>query len=303
MSLTVSAGRRRVEVHRPDKELFPDGITKADLAGYYEAVAPAMLPLVQGRPLNLERYPDGITGPRIMQQQAGSHFPDWIERVEVPKQGGTVAHVVARDAATLIYLADQACITLHNWLSRRDRLDRPDRLIVDLDPSTPGDPDAVRRAALAISGLLEELGLRSRTMTTGSRGYHVVVPLRRRAGFDEVREFARQLASLAALRDPRTFTTEQRKAKREGKILIDVLRNAYAHTAVAPYAVRPRPGAPVATPLHADELSDDHTRPDRWTLRDVPARLERDGDPWRDIDTHPQSLGAARSRLIQALAE
>jgi bifunctional non-homologous end joining protein LigD len=303
LSLIVTAGRRRVEIRRPEKELFPDGITKADLARYYEAVAPAMLPLVKDRPLNLERYPDGITGQRIMQQRAGSHFPDWIERVDVPKQGGTVTHVIARDAATLVYLADQACITLHNWLSRRDRLDRPDRLIVDLDPSTDGDPDSVRRAAVTISSLLEEIGLRSWAMTTGSRGYHVVVPLQRRSGFDQVRELARDLGALAERRDPRTFTNEQRKAKREGKILIDVLRNAYAHTAVAPYAVRPRPGAPVATPLHALELSDALTRPQRWTLREVPKRLERDGDPWRDLASHAQSLAAARRRLAQALAE
>jgi bifunctional non-homologous end joining protein LigD len=302
VSLTVTVGPRRVEISRPDKELFPSGITKADLARYYERVAGAMLPHLAGRPLNLERYPDGITGHRIIQQHIGRHFPDWIDRVCVRKEGGTVEHVVARDAATLVYLANQACITLHAWLSRRDRLDRPDRMIVDLDPSD-GDPEDVRSAAVKIAELLTELGLKPWAMTTGSRGYHVVVALERRAGFDTGRAFARDLATVAARRDPRVFTNEQRKAKREGRILIDVMRNTYGHTAVAPYSVRPRPDAPVATPLHLDELSNSGTRPDGWTLRTLPERLERGGDPWKDLRSHGQALGAARRRLDEALAE
>jgi bifunctional non-homologous end joining protein LigD len=290
-----------VTISRPDKALFPDGITKADLAGYYEAVAPAMLPHLAGRPLNLERYPDGIEAQRIMQQRAGKHFPDWIERVTVPKEGGTVEHVVASDADTLVYLADQACITPHAWLSRADRLNRPDRLIVDLDPSN-GSPADVRRAARDMGDLLRHLELEPFAMTTGSRGFHVVVPLRRRADFDEVRAFARDLAQLAAERDPK-LTVEQRKAKRGGRILVDVMRNAYAHTAVAPYAVRARPGAPVATPLHWDELEDSKLRSDRWNIRTARERLERDGDPWADINGSARALGAARRRLDAALRE
>ncbi len=303
MTLTLTAGRRQVEIRRPDKDLFGGAVTKGDLAEYYLAVAPAMLPHLRDRPLNLERYPEGIGGQRIMQQRAGTYFPAWIDRVAVPKKGGTVEHVVAADPATLVYLADQACITVHRWLSRRDRLDRPDLLIIDLDPPDDRDPDRVRRAALAISGLLGEIGLTCFAMTTGSRGYHVVVPLQRRADFDEVRAFARELGQLAEMRAPEMFTAEQRKAKREGKILIDVLRNAYAHTAVAPYAVRARPGAPVATPLRREELSDSGTRPDRWTLRDVPERLARDGDPWERLESDPQALGSARRRLGEAIGE
>ena len=296
MSLEIRAGRRTVEISRPDKPLFPCGITKGDLAEYYAGVAGAMLPHLAKRPLNMERYPDGIEGNKIMQQRASDYFPKWIARAEVPKKGGTVSHVVAAEPATLVYLAGQACITLHPWLSRSDRLDRPDRLIVDLDPSAE-DPDAVRRAALTMGELLRELGLVPWAMATGSRGYHLLVPLTRRATFDEVREFARDLAALAADRDPQTFTIEQRKAKRDGRILIDMLRNAYAHTAVAPYSVRPRPGAPVATPLHWDELNDPETRPDRFTLRTMPERLERGGDPWKDIAKHAVSLGDARRKL------
>jgi bifunctional non-homologous end joining protein LigD len=291
-----------VSVTRPDKVLIPPAISKADLAGYYEAVAEAMLPLITERPLNLERYPDGVEGERIMQQRAGRYFPDWIGRVEVPSAKGPVEHVMAQDAATLVYLAGQACITLHPWLSRRDKLERPDRLVIDLDPSRE-DPDSVRRAALVFGGLLRELGLQPWVMTTGSRGYHVVVPLQRRLDFDAVRAFARDLAGLAAAREPRVFTIEQRKAKREGRILIDILRNAYGHTSVAPYAVRARPDGPVATPLHWEEMEDPKTRPQRWTVATVPERLARSGDPWRDIEKSAMSLGAARTRLDEAISE
>jgi bifunctional non-homologous end joining protein LigD len=301
VTLAIRAGRRIVRVARPDKPLFPSGITKAELARYYAAVAPAMLPHIAGRPLNLERYPDGIDGPRIIQQRAPGHFPSWIRRVTVPKRGGTVAHVVASDAATLVYLADQACITLHAWLSRADRLDRPDRLIFDLDPSREA-PEAVRSAARDLGALLRDLGLEPFAMATGSRGYHVVVPLQRRADFQTVRGFARDVARVAAAGDPR-LTLEQRKAARGGRILVDVLRNAYAHTAVAPYSVRARDGAPVAMPLHWEELLQPATRPDRWTLHTVPSRIARDGDPWADIRSYARTLGAPQRRLQKLLDE
>ncbi len=290
---------REVQITRPDKVLIGPGISKADLAGYYEAVAEAMLRHIAQRPLNLERYPDGIEGERIMQQRAARYFPDWIGRVEVPAAKGQVEHVVANDPASLVYLAGQACITLHPWLSRRDKLDRPDRLVIDLDPSTE-DPDSVRRAARVIGDLLRELELPPWVMTSGSRGYHVVVPLQRRLDFGAVREFSRDLAQLAAAREPQLFTVEQRKAKREGKILIDVMRNAYGHTSVAPYAVRARPQAPVATPLHWDELQEVDMHPQRWTLDSVPERLARDGDPWRDIAQSAVSLTTARKLLKRA---
>jgi bifunctional non-homologous end joining protein LigD len=302
VSVEIRAGRRSVEISRPDKPLFPCGVTKADLARYYAEVAEAMLGHIADHPLNLERYPDGIEHQAIFQQRAGAYFPDWIGRVRVGKEGGSVEHVVADQPATLVYLAGQACITPHAWLSRRDRLERPDRMIFDLDPSEGGSGD-VRVAAGSIGELLRELELESWPMTSGSRGYHLMAPLQRRADFDAVRSFARGVAALAAAREPRLFTTEQRKAKRQGRIRIDVMRNAYAHTAVAPYAVRARPNAPVATPLRWDELSDSRMKPDRFTLRDVPERLRNEGDAWAGVGSRGQTLTGARRRLDQALAQ
>ena len=298
----MSRAPRRVEITRPQKVRFPPRITKADLASDDERLSEVMLPHLRGRPLNIERYPDGIDGHRIIQQHASSHFPDWVGRVKVPARRGEVEHVLAENPATLAYLAGQAAITVHRWLSRSDRLDHPDVLVVDLDPSVHR-PAAVRRAALTFGALLRELELEPFVMTTGSRGYHVVVALERRADFDTVRGFARDLAQLATLREPRAFTNEQRKAKRQDRILVDVMRNAYGQTAVAPYAVRARPKAPVATPLHWDELEESSTRADRWTIASVPGRIESDGDPWAGIAKSRATLTRARRRLQEALAE
>ncbi|MEU6096335.1 non-homologous end-joining DNA ligase [Streptomyces sp. NPDC047079] len=296
---TVRAGRRTLEVHRPDKVLFPgDGggkeYTKADLVDHYRSVAPWMLPHLRGRPLMLERYPDGVGGPRFMQKNTPEHYPHWVHRVEMPKEGGTVCHTVCDDTATLVYLADQACLTLHRWLSRADRPDRPDRLVFDLDPATD-DFGQVRHAARLVGELLGELELPSGLMTTGSRGLHVVVPLAGTQGFDEVRKFAKDVADTLAAAHPDRLTTAARKKDRGDRLYLDVQRNAYAQTAVAPYSVRALPGAPVATPLTWDQLDDPDVHARRWTIADAGDQART--DPWADLPGRGRSLGPARRRL------
>ncbi|WP_330336942.1 non-homologous end-joining DNA ligase [Streptomyces sp. NBC_00557] len=299
---SIRAGRRTVRIQRPGKVLFPGGsgakeYTKGDLADYYRSVAPAMLPHLRGRPLMLERYPDGIDAQRFMQKNVPEHYPDWITRAVVAKEGGTVTHAVCDDTATLLYLADQACITLHRWLSRTDRAggtDHPDQLVFDLDP--PGDDfSPVREAAGRLKELLDDLELPAAPMTTGSRGLHVVVRLDGRAGFDEVREFARAAAGLLASRYPDRFTTAARKDARGDRLYLDVQRNAYAQTAVAPYTVRARPGAPVAVPLSWDQLDDPGLDARRWTLADAAEQART--DPWAGLPGRGRSLGPARRRL------
>ncbi|MDX6555729.1 MAG: bifunctional non-ous end joining protein LigD [Miltoncostaeaceae bacterium] len=292
-----------VEVPRPGKVLFPDaGLTKADLARHYRDVAAAALPHLRARPLNLQRFPDGIGGEGFLQQQAGRHFPPWIRRVRVPKAGGSVEHAIADDAATLVYLAGQAAIALHAWTSRADRLDRPDRLIFDLDPSRE-DFDAVRAAALALGALLRDLGLEPFALVTGSRGVHVVTPIQRRQDHDAALAFAREVAEVMVARHPEALTLEARKAKRGDRILVDVMRNAYAHTAVAPYSVRPLPGAPVAAPIPWEELEDPALTPRRYRMGALPASLLADGGPWRDLPGAARPLGAARRRLAALRTE
>ncbi|MFI0817086.1 non-homologous end-joining DNA ligase [Streptomyces sp. NPDC021098] len=294
----VRAGRHTVEINRPEKALFPDdGITKSDLVDHYRAVARLIVPQLRDRPLMMERHPDGIGGTPLMQKNAPDYFPEWVRRAVLPKEGGEVTHPVCDDTATLVYLAGQACVTPHRWLSRADRPAHPDRLVFDLDP--PGDEgfDEVRWAARQVCGLLGELGLPGLLMTTGSRGLHVVVPLDRRADFDTVRAFARDAADALAARHPDRLTTEMRKDRRGGRLYLDIQRNAYAQTAVTPYAVRARPGAPVAAPVDAAELDDPALAPDRWTLRTYEERLK--DDPWAHADTRGRSLRTARRRLAR----
>jgi bifunctional non-homologous end joining protein LigD len=294
----MKIGRHTVELSNTDKVLFPDdGLTKGDLVEYYKAVGPQMVPYLKGRPLALERYPDGIDDQQVFQQSAPQYFPDWIEIASVHRignggNGGNVRHAVVRDTASLVYLANQACITPHAWLSRAGRPANPDQLIFDLDP--PDGIAAARRAALDLHELLDELGLPAVVKTTGGKGLHVHVPLDRRADFDRVRRFARGVAEVLVSRNPKRYTTEQRKNARGDRLYLDVMRNAYGQTAVPPYAVRARPGAPVATPLDWGELDDQRFRADRYTLHTVVDRLEQTGDPWprprgRSL-TKPQQL-------------
>ncbi|MEU5523719.1 non-homologous end-joining DNA ligase [Streptomyces sp. NPDC093250] len=298
-SRTVRAGRRTVEIHRPGKVLFPGGrdtaeYTKNDLVEYHRAIAPFMLPHLRGRPLMLERRPDGIDGPAFIQKNTPDSYPDWITRAKVPKEGGTVTHTVCDDTATLLFLVDQACITLHCWLSRMDRITQPDRLVFDLDP--PGDDfGAVREAARLMGELLDELNLPSALMTTGSRGLHVLVPLNGQSDFDDVRAFAREVADTLADAHPDRLTTAARKKDRGDRLYIDVQRNAYAQTAIAPYTVRPLPGAPVATPVSWDELDDPDLNARRWTVADAVEHART--DPWAGLLRRGRALGPARRRL------
>jgi bifunctional non-homologous end joining protein LigD len=297
----ITAGGIAVPLSHPDKVLFPaDGITKEDLARYYADVAGLMLPWLRDRPVTLVRFPDGLGGQRFFQKNTPSYFPGWIRRVTVPKEGGQVEHVVCDKPATLVYLANQACIEIHEFTSRADKLDAPDQMVFDFDP-----PDAtrfadVRRAALWARDLLaDDLGLTSFVRTTGGRGLHVHVALNRRADFDAVREFAHRAAVVLARRHPDVITTEQRKDKRGDLIYADMMRNAYAQTVTASYGVRARPGAPVATPLSWAELADDTLDPGRFTLRTVRARLTGGPDPWAGFADSRHGLTEAGKRLAK----
>lgn len=299
---TLRFGAHTVELTHPDKVLFPGEppLTKRDLVHYYLRIAGTMLPYLDGRPVTMQRFPDGIEGEGFFQKEISESFPEWVARVTVPKEGGTVTHVLCQNAATLVYLADQACVTPHVWLSRVDKPHHPDRLIFDLDP--PDDDFApVRVAARLVDALLRDLGLTTYLMTTGSRGLHVVAPLDRKAAFDAVRAFARDAAALLAHRHPGELTVEARIKSRAGRLLLDVARNAYAQTGVAPYAVRAKRGAPVATPLAWDELQDRALNARTYRLDNVFQRLGRTGDPWKGLARQGQSLGEPRRRLQELL--
>jgi bifunctional non-homologous end joining protein LigD len=292
-----------VRVTHPDKVLFPDdGITKAELVDYYRTVAPAMLPLVSGRPVTMQRFPRGVGQKGFLQKQIGDYFPDWIERVTAPNRRtrqatvrDEVTYVVCRTPDDLAYLANQACVTPHVWLSRVPDLNHPDQMVFDLDPGTP-DRRVLLSAAAMLRELLDELGLPSFVKSSGSRGLHIVVPLVPSASTDEVKVFSLEVTEVLAGRDPENLTTEGRIAERHGRLYLDIGSNGYAQTMAAPYAVRALPGAPVSVPLNWSELDD--FEPRRHTLRTIRERLAGP-DPWAGIEQAASAIGPAAARLAE----
>jgi bifunctional non-homologous end joining protein LigD len=286
-----------VDVMNPDKVLFPEsGIDKKALAAYYERIADVMLPHVRDRAITMHRFPDGIGADGFYQKSVPDHFPDWVRTARMVKEDGTVDHVVIDRPETLVFLANQACITVHVSLSRVDRPRHPDRMIIDLDPPD-GDFAPVRRAALTMRTLFEELDFEPFVMTTGSRGAHVMTPLDAAAHFDTVRDFARDVAELAAAREPEALTVAQRKHERGERMYLDYLRNGYAQTAVAPYSVRAKPGAPVATPVDWSELADESLGSRTYTVENLFHRLAHKEDPWRGMNRRGRSLADRRETL------
>lgn len=296
---TLELGGHVIELSNLDKVLYPDaGYTKGEVVDYYRRMADRMVPHARERPVSMQRFPDGIDGEGFYQKQVPEYFPDWIETVRVEKEEGENRQLMIQDAATLVYLAQQACLTPHLWLSRRDRLNHPDRMIFDLDPPDDGKAgfDGVREAARHLRDLLVEVELPSFVATTGSSGLHVYVPLDRSADFDAVRAVARGVAEAVAARHPGALTTAVRKANREGRVFLDYLRNARAQTAVAPYALRALPGAPVCTPLDWDELGEvEDAR--AWTLENIFRRLGQKEDPFRGMAGAAVSLEGVSRRL------
>ena len=299
---TVKVGGHILNITHAERIVFPDdGISKGELVEYYRRIAPIMLPHIKGRPINMYRLHGSIQD-GYYQQEIPPSAPGWVKRVELKKEDGTVTHAVCDNAATLVYLANQNCVTFHTWLSRMDKPRSPDQMVFDLDP--PGDDfEPVRQGARFLKSILDEIGLMSYLKTTGSQGLHVVVPLDRTESFESVRLFAHQIASIVTSREPKKYTSEQRKEKRKSRLFIDTLRNAYGHTAVAPYSVRARTTAPVAIPLRWEELEDQNITSSFYNIRNIFKRLEDIGDVWKGMAHHAVSLVSYRGRLEEALKE
>jgi bifunctional non-homologous end joining protein LigD len=276
-----------------EKVLFPDdGITKGELAAYYEMVAPIILPHIRGRPITMERYPAGIGEKGFLHKNVSKGFPDWLRRVEVPKKDGTVHYPLASDRRSLLWFANQNAITPHVWTSRVPNLHQPDLCVFDLDPSEEA-PAVLRAAALGLRDLLHELGLPSWVKTSGSKGFHIVVPIDGKADYGEVAGLAHAVGSLLVERNPEQLTQEFSKADRGGRILVDTGRNGYGATFAAVYAVRARPGAPVSAPCRWEEIERGDVGPRSFTLRTMAERIAEVGDLWSDMRRRRRSLGRA----------
>lgn len=274
-----------VRLTSPEKVLYREqGLTKRDLAEYYHAVGDRLLAHLEGRPLTLVRCPRGQGAQCFIQRRASDSFPASIRRVRVPMDNGESLHLVVESLEGVLELVQLGALELHTWSARRDRLDRPDRLILDLDPGPGVGFASVVGAALHIRDRLNALGLRSFVKTTGGRGLHVVAPLVRRAGWADVRGFSRALAEELEREAPERFVATSSKAERAGKIFVDYLRNGWAASAVAAFSTRARPGAPVSVPLSWEELSA-RLDPGSLNVDSVPARLARQRrDPWAGYD-------------------
>ena len=287
-----------VELSHADKVFFPDsGITKGDLVGYYRDMAGRMVPYLRDRPLVMARYPDGITGERIFQKNVPRYFPEWITRTKVKKQDGTLLQVVCDKPATLVYLANQACVEMHCFLSRVGALDRPDQVVFDLDPPDDHRFADVKHLALRLRELLEgELGLTAFVKTTGGKGVHVMAPIEPVATWDEVKPWTRTIAEAMVADSPDRYVSKMSKRLRTGHILVDYLRNGRGATAVAAYSTRSRPGAPVSTPLSWDELGPD-VRGAHFRVDNLAARLAHlKADPWSGFFKVKQQLPIPQAR-------
>jgi bifunctional non-homologous end joining protein LigD len=290
-------------ISHPDKLLFPaDGISKGELAAYYEDVAEVMLPHLRGRPVTMERFPAGIEQKGFMQKDVAKGFPEWLVRIEVAKKDGSLHAPLIDDARSLLWLANQNCITPHVWTSRHPRLLEPDLCIFDLDPAQDA-PDVLRAAALAVRDLLTELGLPSWLKTSGSKGFHIAVPLVAQTGFDTVWRFAHAVGAVLVKRHPEQLTQEFIKSDRQGRILVDTGRNGYGATFAAAYAVRPRPGAPVSAPCTWPELESGLVAPQTFTLRTMSARIAQVGDPWESLHQGAASLEGPLAKVCALLSQ
>jgi bifunctional non-homologous end joining protein LigD len=289
-------------ITHPEKVLFPDdGITKGDLAAYYEAVAPVMLPHLRGRPITMERYPSGIGKKGFWQKDVSKGFPDWLERVEVPKKDGVVHHPVVTDVRSLLWVTNQNTITQHVWTSRIPDLYQPDMCVFDLDPSRDDVP-SIRAAAIGLRDLLAELGLPSWVKTTGSKGFHIVVPLDGKTNMGQAARFANAVGTLFVKRAPDRLTQEFSKVDRKGRIYVDTGRNGYSATFAAVYTVRAKPRAPVSAPCTWEEIERGEVDPATFTLRTMPDRIAKVGDIWADMRRRARSLNRPYEK-IRALLE
>jgi len=287
----------RVRITHPDKVLFPDeGITKGDLANYYETVAPVMLPHLGGRPITMERYPNGINAKGFWQKDVSKGFPAWLQRVEVPKKDGVVHHPVVTDVRSLLWITNQNTVTQHVWTSRVPHLNLPDLCVFDLDPSTD-DLESVRAAAIGLRDLLAKLGLQSWIKTSGSKGFHIVVPVDGKTPIGTVARFANSVGTMFVKLAPDRLTQEFSKVDRRGRIYVDTGRNGYSATFAAAYTVRAKPGAPVSAPCTWEEVERGEVNPRTFTLRNMPERIARVGDLWADMRRRGRSLKRAIEKL------
>jgi bifunctional non-homologous end joining protein LigD len=289
----ITIDNQHIELSNENKVLFPiSGITKGHLITYYTKIAPYMVPHIYNHPIAMHRFPDGINQEGFYQKERGTYFPDWIDHKAIKRKSDNVAvqYVLCNNAATLVYLANQATITYHAWLSSTKKLNHPDRMIFDLDPSHGTALHMLKDAVQYTKNILEHQGLTPFIMTTGSKGFHIIVPILQHHTFKTVQKYASMIAHQLLEKYPTLFTIELRKEKRKEKIFIDVLRNQWAQLSVAPYSVRAIEHAPIATPIPWSKLNDTRVTPQYYTINNIFTQLDAHGDAWQHFAKHAHKL-------------
>ena len=299
--IQLTVNKTKVTVSNPEKVLFPEsGITKKEYVAFYRDVAKWALPHYEGRPISLERFPNGVGGERFFQKEIPDYFPDYFRRVDVEGDDGEVKpYGVIDNKQSFVYVANMVAV-IHTWTSCADHLRRPDRIIWDMDPMDVGF-DKVRAGARLFKYLLEELGMRPWVMTSGSRGLHVVVSIEPEHDTEEVFAFSKETSDLMARKLPQLFTTIFTKSKRGKRVYVDYLRNRFAQTAVGPYVVRAIEGGPISMPIQWEELDDESVGPQSFTLRNAIDKLKSEGDAWKGMYRKRDRLEEAMERLKERL--
>jgi bifunctional non-homologous end joining protein LigD len=289
-----------VAISNPDRVMYPGyGVTKLDLARYYESVADWVMPYVERRPLTLVRCPEGQGTPCFFQKHISSTMPKAVHGVKIKEKSGTDIYLAVKDIAGVISLVQMGVLEIHPWPAREDKIERPDMLIFDLDPDKDLDWKAVVQGARDVRDCLAALGLESFLRTSGGKGLHICAPLSRRNTWDELKSFAHGVADTMVRAAPDRYTSNMSKAKRRGKIFVDYLRNQRGATAVASYSTRARPGAPVATPLAWDELTT-KLKPNQYTIENIHKRLTKGfKDPWKEFFKVKQSITETMMKSLQ----
>lgn len=294
--MRVDVGGRVVELSNLDKVLWPDvGYTKADLIEYYASIAPVLLPYLRDRPLSLTRHPDGIDGHSFYQKNAPDYAPEWMRTYPVGRDDDVTNYMLADDVAALVWLANQACIGIHPWLSTVHSQDMPDQIVIDLDPNPPAQFEEARRVAFVVKDVLTQMDLRAYPKVSGATGIHIYIPVVPQHRYSVTSAFAGLVGRIVAELIPEEATNERPIQHRGARVYVDHLQNLPGQTIVAPYSVRPRPEAPVSTPVTWDELR--HCRPEDFTMKTVPARVRRVGNLFAPVLTDFQNISAWTDEL------
>ncbi len=295
----IKINNKEISLSKTDKILYPDSdITKADIIEYYRKIWENIAPYATDRPLVMQRFPDGIQEQGFFQKKISDYFPGWIDTITIKEKESNekAEYVNCNKEETIAYLANQGAVVLHGWLSKKSNLNQPDRMIFDFDPSGY-DFEKVKKGALLLKELLDQCYIHSYPLIRGSKGIHVIIPLKEKDDFDDIRNVAKQIAEIVTKRDDKNFTTETSKNKRGHKVFVDYLRNSYGQTSILPYSLRAIDNAPVAVPLDWDEIKDKELDPQKYNISNIFHRISQKQDPWKDMNKNAVDLTEIKDKL------